>query len=191
MAWSWNKKRYHAAKLVAENEVSRERLCEMVGISLPTFYNWFRTPEFKAKVAEYQADIDAEMMRLPIAKKNVRVARLNDLQRRLELVVTDREEAYSQDEQVIGGRSGAIVKQYKSVGYGKESRIVEEHAFDAALFREIRAIDEQAAKELGQWVDKGELTGKNGTPLQLTEIVIELPAGSDSDSEEPEDDFDD
>lgn len=191
MAFRWNEKKLQAAKLVAENNLSRERIAEEVGCGFSTLVKWKMDPDFKAKVAEYEAEIEAEMMRLPIAKRHVRVNRLNDLARRLQVVIDDRESAYAEDEDIIGGRSGAVVKQIKSVGYGKDSRIVEEYAVDTALIRELRAIDEQAAKELGQWIDKGELTGKNGQPLTLTEIVVDLSLGvesPDDDEDDPEED---
>lgn len=185
--FKWTKQRLKAARLVAANDMSRNRIAEEVGVQRSTLDTWNGHPEFKAKVAMYLEEIENQMLRLPIAKRTVRVARLNDLQERLQMVLDDRQTAYMKEEQVIGGRSGAIVKQTKTVGAGKEARVVEEYAFDAALFREIRAIDEQAAKELGQWVDKGELTGKNGSPLLMTEVVIDMSSLGDAPIDDPED----
>lgn len=140
-----------------------------------------------ARVSEHMAEIEATMLRLPIAKRYVRVARLNDLQERLHLVLDDRQTAYAGQEDVVGGRSGVIVKQTKSVGYGKETQIIQEASFDASLIREIRAIDEQAAKELGQWIDKGELSGSNGSPLMMSEVVINMAGLGDLPIDDPED----
>jgi hypothetical protein len=39
-----------------------------------------------------------------------------------------------------------------------------------STLRELRAIEEQVAKELGQLVDKRELTGKDGGPLQVATV---------------------
>ena len=52
---------------------------------------------------------------------------------------------------VPGGASGLLVRQYKQTG--KDSYEVE-YAFDAALPREMRATMQQAAQELGQWLEK-------------------------------------
>ena len=183
----WDKPRLTAARLTAANEMNNTRIAEEVGITTTTLQRWQSHPDFKAKVADYLAEIESDMLRLPIAKKHVRVARLQDLQERLQMVLDDRQAAYLKEDTVIAGRSGAIVKQTKSVGSGENARIVEESVFDAALFREIRAIDEQAAKELGQWIDKGELTGRNGTPLMVTEVVIDMTSLGDAPLDDPDD----
>lgn len=190
--WTWTAKRVQAAQLVAEDDMKHARIAEEVGVSGATLANWKATPEFRERVVEYEAELEAEMLRLPIARKRKRVAGYDDLKRRLLMVIEDREEVYVQDAEVVAGRTGLIVKQTKSVGYGKNSQIVTENAFDAALIRELRAVDEQAAKELGQWVDKGELTGANGGPLVITDILVDrsaAPEGTvDDDDDEPDDD---
>lgn len=182
-----NPTRLKAARLIAANDMDRDRIAEEVGVKRSTLDSWNAHPKFKSKVAEFLEEIEQQMLRLPISKRHIRVARLQGLQERLQIVLDDRQEAYIKEEQVIGGRSGAIVKQTKTVGAGKEARVIEEYAFDAAIFREIRAIDEQAAKELGQWIDKGELTGKNGSPLMMTEVVIDMSSLGDDAEDEPED----
>jgi hypothetical protein len=45
----------------------------------------------------------------------------------------------------------------KVVGAGPMAREIEEFAVDTGLVREIRAVHEQAAKELGQWVERSEV----------------------------------
>ena len=62
-------------------------------------------------------------------------------------------------------KSGYLVRTIKIIGSGRNQEVVEEYAFDAALARERRATAEQAAKELGQWVDKGDITS-GGEPIK-------------------------
>jgi hypothetical protein len=56
------------------------------------------------------------------------------------------------------------VRTYKAVG----GATVEEYAVDTGLLREMRAHEEQAARELGQWVERQtqDLT-TGGQPVQL------------------------
>lgn len=187
MAFKWNKKKERAALLLAQNDMNQIRIAEEVGTTDVTISNWKREAEFMARVASHMDEIEQEMLRLPIAKRVVRLRRLNDLQERLQLVLDDRQNAYKNDEGIVGGRSGVITKQTKSVGYGKNTEIIQEAAFDASIVREMRAIDEQAAKELGQWIDKGELTGANGSPLMMSEVVINMAGLGDAPIDDPDD----
>lgn len=181
----WNAKSIKAAVLVAEDDMNDERIAEAVGTSHYTLGKWKSHPEFKERVALNLEALERAMLRLPIAKKRKRVQQLDDMNRRLMLLVEDREAAYAEDKDVIGGRTGLVVKQTRLLGTGKDARIVEEFAFDRPVVMELRATQEQAAKELGQWVDKGEITGANGSPLIITEIVIDRSnAAPESDEDE-------
>lgn len=185
----WNEKLIRAALLVAEDDMSLRRIAEEVGIAYPTLLKKKNAPEFKQRVAEHLEELEAEMLRLPIAKRRKRIARLNDMSERVQMLIDDRATVFGEDESIVGGRTGIVVKQTKSIGFGKNAQIVIENAFDRALLMELRAIDEQAAKETGQWVDRGELTGKNGSPLILTEVVINrggVPEGEDGSDEDPD-----
>lgn len=51
-----------------------------------------------------------------------------------------------------GMETGLVVRGYKVAG----GQTVEEFSFDAALLKELRGHEEQAAKELGQWSDRAE-----------------------------------
>jgi hypothetical protein len=189
--WVWTAQRQKAAVLVAENNLSHARIAEEIPVSSSTLAAWKNTEAFMVRVRELEAEMDAAIMRLPIARKAKRVEGYQKLKDRLQLIVEDREQVYSQDEDVVGGRSGFVVKQTKSVGYGKQSQIVTENAFDAALFRELRAIDEQAAKELGQWVDKGEISGPSGGPIVISDLVVDRSSVGGKDMSDDIDDIDD
>lgn len=181
------KERLLAARLLAEDFLSDERIAAEVGINRTTLHNWKKNPDFQGWVADFQEDIYQKMMRLPIAKKTSRIAKLNEMERRLQLIIDERADA---NIDAPGGKSGYLAKSIKSVGYGKQTQVVEEVAFDAPLFKEQRAILEQAAKELGQLTDKTELTGAGGGPLVITELVVDRSAAkplSDEDAEILED----
>jgi hypothetical protein len=73
---------------------------------------------------------------------------------------------------VPGGKSGFIVCQIKVIGTGANQRIVHEYVADTGLAREIRAINQQAAEELGQW--KNELEDEK-RPNEVAYYWIDPP----------------
>lgn len=147
-------KKERAAVLVAEDDLTDEQIAAAVGVTRKTLHNWKQTDEFVTAVNEQVSQIQAGMRRLAIAKKHKRVAVLDDLHAKALKVIEERTVVENGEP---GESTGLVVRQYKQVGSGKDAQIIEEFAVDTALMREIRAIEEQAAKELGQWADKSEV----------------------------------
>jgi hypothetical protein len=157
-AFRWSEKAHRAAVLVAEDELSDIDIAAAVGIGRTTLHRWKLNKDFTAQVGDYVGDINRAMLRLAIAKKRKRLSVLDDLHTKALNVIAAR----SEDESVAefaGGNTGLLVRQIKVVGTGPMAREVEEAAVDVGLIREIRALEEQAAKELGQWVEKSEVGG--------------------------------
>lgn len=94
-----------------------------------------------------------------IASLEYRVNRLDELERKYFDLIAARRAAYGKDADVIGGDTGLVIKQYKMVGGGENAMLVEEYVADVAVSREIRAIYDDVAKELGQRVDKINVSG--------------------------------
>ena len=88
-----------------------------------------------------------------LARREKRVAVLNDMHDRMLSVIDERAEDVAM-QAVPGGKSGLITKQLKGIGKGEDFQVVEVYEMDTALVRELRATQEQIAKELGQWVEK-------------------------------------
>jgi hypothetical protein len=148
--------------LLAENELSDQEIAKTLGIGRATLSRWKTDPEFAAQVGDHIGEIKARMLRRAIAKKEKRIDVLNDLHDKLLTVVQERAADYaaqaaSGGDVPAGGGTGLIVRQLKQIGSGRDAQVVEEFGVDTALVREIRATHEQAAKELGQWVDKSQV----------------------------------
>ena len=154
----WDSRRDAAAVLVAEDALTDEAIAEQVGISKRTLERWKQAEPFRERVAEHTAALDAAVQRLAIAKRRKRVERLDRDWQRLQDLIEARGRAL--DGQVAGGETGLLSRTVKVIGTGKNQTTIEEYVFDAALLREIRATEEQAAKELGQWSEKHEHTGE-------------------------------
>lgn len=93
-----------------------------------------------------------------IASLEYRVQRLDEMEQGYQRLIEARKEAYANTD-VIGGETGLVVKQFKMVGSGPDAQLVEEYVADTGVTKEIRAIYDDVAKELGQRVDKVDVSG--------------------------------
>jgi hypothetical protein len=153
----WTKASTEAAVLLAEDELTNEHIAEQCGVSVPTLWRWRQHPEFTERIAEHTAALQATMLRHAVAKRHKRLATLDRLHTKALGVIESR--ADEMDGEAPGAETGLLVKTFKQIGQGPGAQMVTEYAVDTALMREIRAIEEQAAKELGQWEEKQAVTG--------------------------------
>jgi phage terminase small subunit len=109
-----------------------------------------RIAYLQEQVADKAVESAAKLFELEITSKQDRVRRYAEIQERLWQIVEERS-ADPAMAKVPGGKSGFIVRQIKIIGTGANQRIVPEYVADTGLAREIRAINQQAAEELGQW----------------------------------------
>ena len=63
-------------------------------------------------------------------------------------------------EGVPGGSTGLMQRQLKSIGVSKDGQITCDYVFDAALIKEMRATEEQIAREMGQLMERKEYSIK-------------------------------
>lgn len=152
----WTQPRVEAALLVAEDELSDEEIAKRAGVSRRTLTAWKQHAEFAAMVGDHIGRLQAGMLKLAVAKKRKRVETLDQLHRGLLDVIKERTGEYPE---VAGSETGLIVRQIKQIGTGRDAQIVEEYAVDTATIRQILAIEQQAAQELGQWADKVQVEG--------------------------------
>ncbi len=77
-----------------------------------------------------------------------------------------------------GGDTGLLVRQYKVSG----ETVMTEYAVDTATIRELRGVQEQVAKELGQLVEKKDIklrSLKDLTDDELAELIAEIGESGD------------
>lgn len=146
-----NPKKERASSLVAAGRLEYREIAEKVGVTQVTLYRWRQEPKFVARVSYHVSEISAGVKIAAVASKNHRLAVLNQLQTKL-LNLMEQRAADPATVDAAGGDQGLIVRQYKVSG----ETTVTEFAFDRAVLQELRAVQEQAAKELGQLVNKHE-----------------------------------
>jgi len=121
-------------------------------------------PDIQAEIGRWRADVRAE----GIAQLEHRVAVLNDLHAKALTVIEARARVFASGP---GGATGLLVRDIKSVGAGAAAHIFPAFTVDIALLQEIRALQVQAAKELGQWSEKVEQAG--GVMVQIVGVDTE------------------
>lgn len=140
-----------AAVLVAEDYLTDEEIAEQIQLERRTLARWKLQPEFRARVDEITQEMATFARRRGIARRERRLAVLDRTHRRLLKVIEERAADPTMAD-VPGGTTGLVVRQFKVSG----ETVVTEYAVDTGTIRELRAVAEQAAKELGQTVERHE-----------------------------------
>lgn len=151
----WNRKREAAAELLAENILTVNEIAEKLGITSRAIYGWKKFPEFQLRIQQQVEEFRKKAKAEGLAVWENRLKAYNDRWKRMQAVMNERA-ADPQMADVAGGKSGLLIHRLKVIGKGDEAVTVDEYEVDAGLLRELRAHEEQAAKELGQWVEKTE-----------------------------------
>lgn len=167
-AFRWTSQTTEAAQLVADAELNYPQIAEKVGVARETLYNWRQKPEFLARVREHVEEFREHVRRRGIADRERRVDALHDRWRKLQKIIEARALAYAKD--AHGADTGLLCQTIRWEGKGDDARAVIEYELDAALLRELREHEKQAAQELGQWSEKREVSGPDGGPISLTEL---------------------
>lgn len=160
-----------AAQMLADGSFTVAEIAEQIGVKDRTIYRWQKDPEFQSTLNRHRDVLEAAILQEGIARKAQRIKRYAERLAKLDQVIEER----GNDRQMVnipGGTTGLIVRQLKSIGVGAHNREVEEFVVDTGTLREIRELEKQAAQELGQWVDKGELTGRNGGAIQIDDVGL-------------------
>lgn len=155
--FEWNEARIKAAQLTAEDKLSDDEIAEQCGVKRRQLARWKAEPKFQARVKEILAKTADSLQKKGIRDKERRLAKLDRLARRIELVMRERAADMAD---VPGGQSGLLVRDYKG-----GQIMTEIYKFDAAMAKEYREAMKQAAIELGEWTEKRELSGTEGAPL--------------------------
>lgn len=185
----WTAKRARAAVLIAEDSLNDGEIAKALEVAPSTVYRWRQAPDFAGKVGAHIGALQAGMLRLAIAKKHRRLATLDRLHSaalaviehraaryRAQLGEADAETAAATAAKRVFGHdvpaeagTGLVVEResVNSAGY----RAVE-WSVDVGLMREIRALEAQAARELGQWVDPG--AGAFTTRIEIVGVDADL-----------------
>jgi hypothetical protein len=161
-----NPRREQGAQMVAEDRHPDWKIAKLLDISESALTKWKKDKAFAARVAEIAQILSDRSMKYALARRERRIQVLSDAHERI-LTVIDERGADETMAAAAGWKTGILVRTFKSIGSGDSAYKVEEYAVDVPLLRELRAIQEQIARELGQWTEKREVSGLDGGPIAL------------------------
>lgn len=146
---------------------SLEKLAEVYQgctVSIPTkqlsrLKRWSQQHGWQARLGEIVEEERQAIVNLGIAEKQNRIDAYNDRWQRMRKVIGERAKD-PEVQEVPGGKTGLIVHNVKGVGKGDDFQLIDLYEVDTGLLKELRAHEEQAAKELGQWTEKRETVTK-------------------------------
>ena len=161
--------RERAAQLVAEDRLTDEQIAAQVGVVKVTLERWKRQPVFRSRVAAIIAEAVKRTESESINTVAGRALRYKRRAEKLDQVLAERAEDPAVAN-AAGGKTGLVVRQYK-IANGREPIVMEEFVVDTATLAEIRQLEKQAAQDLGQWSDRGELdiTGAPSLAIRLVD----------------------
>jgi hypothetical protein len=172
MRQNGTKKRERVAQLIAEDLLSDEKIAAEADISRSTLARWKSDPRFIARVEAIASAYAKRVLNRGIARKERRVAVLNELHEKMLQVISERAES-SEMESVPGGKTGLVTRMLKGIGKGEDFQVVEVYEVDTATVKEIRALQDQVAEELGQRVERTETVDINKLFEKMTTDELE------------------
>ncbi len=178
-------KKEYAAVLLADDSLSDQVIADRVGVSRQAIQRWKKLPDFEAMVQTNIQELTAAMLPVAIANKRIRLEMLQDLADGMQDVVRHRRERYAAE--VADGESavnatrrffgdstpaeamtGYMVKQESMNNRGEKTV---NWAVDTGLIKELRAVLDDAAKEVGHRVEKREDTQRYEVNMMVRQFA--------------------
>jgi hypothetical protein len=116
-----------------------------------------RLAELQVQVEQASVESVREVIRLEVTERNSRIRALQDLADRWRRLIEERA-ADPRMKEVPGGTTGLLMRTKKMLGSGPTAYEVDEYKADAAASAEFRDTLMQAAKEMGQWQERSQVT---------------------------------
>lgn len=163
-AFAWTEKRSAAAGLVAEDRLSDREIAQQLGVGRATLARWKCHPAFQQRVKETRDELTYAVTRALFASKE---ARVQALQHRLDLLWQVIERRAERGGSGPGAKTGIMIRKFRQ-WQTKECTFTEENwVVDVRLLAEMRAIERQIAREMGQWVERRQHSGDPERPLAV------------------------
>ena len=153
--WEWDDTKRRAVVLLAEGGKTYQQLADELGISRITLWEWRKTPEFAAALAELQAMLADESRQFAVANRRSLLEGLTERRERLLRIVAERE-AHHREHRTghPGATTGYLVKSVKNIGSGPTAYPVDEWAVDRSLVTSLNEVETFGAKLAGVLVDR-------------------------------------
>lgn len=172
--FEWDERRITAATAIASGYKTDSEAATEAGVSRQALTQWKAQPAFQQRVQEIRDELVTDLKIKGVREKSQRLA---NLQKRIDKMLT-LIDARGEDmaDEIAGGETGLLVRDYK----GSAPHFQPVYRFDAALLKELREHEKQAAIEVGEWTERKEVTGSEGSPLlaPLADALEKVYGGS-------------
>jgi hypothetical protein len=180
----WTAARAKAAELCAMDVLTDEKIAAECHISRRTLTTWKQHPEFRARRDSRRAELLEEAKAFGIASQRARLESQQDRYLRMHQVITERAADPTYAAQP-GWKTGLLVHDFKTT----KDDAFDVFKVDDGLLGELRALEAQVAKELGQSVSEKAAAAKPSAKTSTTfnadgtvEFTLEIgEAGAEDD----------
>lgn len=195
--WKWTSQSVRAVRLLAQGRKNNPQIASECDIDERQLLRWKHVPQFATAVKNLTARLIDESDRHAIGRRSERLGSLNHRWQLAQQVIAERAEYFRKQQRQLtsvsinsegaivgnleleppapGATTGLLVKTQKMLGGGEHGTIIDEYEVDVALLKEIREIEEQAAKECGHRQTSGGLNvfGSNVQINIIEELVVD------------------
>ncbi len=144
-----------AARMIAEERLSQDEIAKKLGLSRSAILRWKRNyPAFVDLIQRYRVELHQEVLERGIAQKHNRIKSADRRWNKLNGLLDSRATDAAQNPEFVGvpgAETGLLVRQRKCIGGGQHGEFINEFVVDHDTLKEIRALEEHVAKELGQF----------------------------------------
>lgn len=149
-------KQAQAARLLAEDEQTDEEIADTLGIARSTLALWKKNPEVTSAITAHVEAFKDRALAEGFADKRARIAALNGSAQDIMRWLAENE--YEREEVKVAANGEHV--SYK--------------IFDQARYAQFRGALDDIAKEMGDRKTVTELTGKDGEPLVLGLVGVDI-----------------
>jgi len=141
-------RKYRAASQLADGTIPDREIAQIAGVTQRQLDRWKKDPTFASLVQGLIGEASEAIRHEAVATKAGRIRVLADLHNKILQVIEARSYAQESERQWAPGEHTGLIATKETIGLESISR---EAAVDVATLKELRSIQEQIAKELGQW----------------------------------------
>jgi len=174
--FQWDVLKEQAAVMVASGEHLDEEIAATLDINLSTLQGWRANKIFWGRVQETIREFRVAIREHGIAIMENRLNRMNNDWLQIQEIIHARaQDNAARHPTVPGADTGLLVRETRAVGSGANQVVEDYWRLDTASLKELREMEVQAAKEMGQWTEKHDLTS-GGQVINTVGYVVTPPA---------------
>lgn len=161
-----------AISMLADGELTVLAIAEQLGVHQRTIRRWSKMPRVLDIIEKHREKLMEKALEHSLAHPRGRVFAKIKRHKKLERIVQARAEKYRDDKNMAGGETGLLVKEPRKVG----DEVIDVAKIDKSVLDSLSKLEKGIAEELGQRVDKLDVTSAGSAigPAIHNTIVLDL-----------------